>query len=98
MKDLFSVVEAPLITEKGTQVSETSNQVVFKVARSASKPEIAAAVEKLFGVKVAAVRTVNYLGKGRKRAGRMVGRASDWKKAYVTLGEGQSLDLLDEKV
>lgn len=97
MNDVFAVVRAPLITEKGTYVSETSNQVVFKVARNATKPEIAVAVEKLFGVKVRAVRTINYLGKGSKRGGRKVGRRSDWKKAYVTLAEGQSLDLLDEK-
>ncbi len=97
MKDLFAVVRSPLITEKGTHVAETSNQVVFKVARSATKPEIADAIEKLFGVKVCAVRTINYLGKGRKQGGRKVGRASSWKKAYVTLAEGQSLDLLDEK-
>ena len=96
MKSSLQVVKAPLITEKGTLVAEQSNQVVFKVDPRATKTEIAEAVEKMFDVKVEGVRTVNYLGKSRKRAGRPVGRAASWKKAYVTLAEGQTLDLLEQ--
>ena len=96
MKEGHSVIKAPLITEKGTYVSERAGQVVFKVDPGATKREIRVAVEKTFNVKVAAVRTVNYLGKGRNRLGRRVGRRSDWKKAYVTLVKGQALDLLEQ--
>lgn len=96
MKSLYDVIKAPLITEKGTLVSERAGQVVFKVDRAASKEEIKRAVEKLFSVQVQTVRTVNYLGKVRKRFGRPVGRRAAWKKAYVTLAEGQSLDLLEQ--
>jgi large subunit ribosomal protein L23 len=90
------VITAPLITEKGTFVSETSRQVVFRVDRHATKHEIRRAVETLFGVKVEAVRTVNYLGKVRKRFGRAVGRDGIWKKAYVTLAAGEQVDLLEK--
>jgi len=96
MKSVYDVIKAPLITEKGTHVSETAGQIVFKVDSAATKQEIKHAVEKLFEVKVEHVRTVNYLGKIRKRMGRPIGRRSDWKKAYVTLAEGQSLDLLEQ--
>ena len=96
MKSSLQVGKAPLITEKGTLVSELSNQVVFKVDLRATKTEIAEAIEDLFEVKVKAVRTVNYLGKVRKRGGRRVGRAASWKKAYVTLAEGQTLALLEQ--
>jgi len=90
------IIKAPLITEKGTFVSEKAGQVVFKVDAAASKHDIRRAVEELFGVSVEAVRTVNYLGKVRKRFGRTIGRAAGWKKAYVTLAEGQQLDLLEK--
>jgi large subunit ribosomal protein L23 len=93
---LDRVLKAPIITEKGTLVSEKGNQVVFRVDARATKHEVAAAVEKLFGVKVTAVRTLTTLGKGYKRFGRTIGRHSDWKKAYVTLAEGQSIDLLEQ--
>ncbi len=90
------VIKAPLITEKGTLVAEKAAQVVFMVDRRATKYDIRRAVEDLFGVKVEAVRTVNYLGKVRKRFGRPIGRKASWKKAYVTLAEGQHLDLLEK--
>jgi large subunit ribosomal protein L23 len=90
------IVKAPLVTEKATFVSEKAGQVVFMVDATASKHDIRRAVETLFEVKVEAVRTVNYLGKVRKRAGRAVGRNSGWKKAYVTLADGQQLDLLEK--
>ena len=96
MKSELSAIQSPLITEKGTLVSAQANQVVFKVHRAATKQEIGRAVEKLFGVKVLAVRTINYLGKARKRGGRPIGRKADWKKAYVTLGPGETLDLLEK--
>ena len=94
MTSVFDVVTSPLITEKGTMVGELGNQVVFRVRRDASKDQIRRAVESLFKVKVEKVRTLNLLGKTR-RVGRHVGRRPDWKKAYVTLAEGQRIDFFD---
>jgi large subunit ribosomal protein L23 len=91
-----TVIKAPLITEKGTLVAETAGQVVFRVDRRASKHDIRDAVEKTFDVKVDAVRTTNYLGKARTRFGKKLGQRAHWKKAYVTLAEGQTIDILDE--
>lgn len=88
---IFDIVRAPLITEKATLLSER-NQVVFKVSLSATKPQIKAAVEKLFDVKVLAVNTLVQKGKTKRVKGRP-GRRSDIKKAYVKLAEGQSIDL-----
>ncbi|WP_175282619.1 50S ribosomal protein L23 [Gluconobacter morbifer] len=88
---LYDVVRAPLITEKATLLSER-NQVVFKVAPTATKPQIKAAVEKLFNVKVTGVNTLVQKGKVKRVKGRP-GRRSDIKKAYVQLAEGQSIDL-----
>lgn len=92
--DVYGVIRAPLITEKGTMVAERSNQVVFKVDRRANKVEIRRAVETMFKVKVVEVRTINVLGKTR-RVGRAMGRRSDWKKAYVTLAQGQRIDFFE---
>ena len=93
MSDLrhYDVIVSPAITEKSTMASE-QNQVVFNVARKASKPEIKAAVEALFGVKVMAVNTLLRKGKMKRFRG-TVGRQSDVKKAIVTLAEGQSIDV-----
>ena len=93
MTDLrhYDVIVSPVITEKSTFVSE-NNQVVFNVARDASKPEIKAAVEALFGVKVKAVNTLLRKGKVKRFRG-VKGRQSDVKKAVVTLVEGQSIDV-----
>ncbi|MDF1607029.1 50S ribosomal protein L23 [Hoeflea sp. YIM 152468] len=93
MTDLrhYDVIVSPAITEKSTMVSE-QNQVVFNVARHASKPEIKAAVEALFGVKVTAVNTLLRKGKTKRFRG-IAGRQTDVKKAYVTLAEGQSIDV-----
>jgi large subunit ribosomal protein L23 len=88
------VVQGPLITEKGTLVNETGNQVVFRVHRRANKVEIRQAVEHLFKVKVDKVRTSRQLGKIR-RVGRHAGRRPDWKKAYVTLAEGHRIDFFE---
>jgi large subunit ribosomal protein L23 len=87
----FEVVRAPLVTEKSTLASE-HNQVVFKVPLDASKPEIKAAVEELFKVKVKTVNTLRLKGKTKRFRGRP-GRRSDIKKAYVTLAEGHSIDV-----
>jgi len=94
MKDLFQVLASPLITEKGTLLQEDGNQILFRVPSKANKAEIREAVERLFDVKVTKVRTLNYLGKTR-RVGRIVGRRPAWKKAYVTLAEGDSIDFFE---
>ena len=88
---LLQVLVEPLISEKSTNVGDQANQYVFKVARDATKPEIRQAVESLFDVKVVDVTTVNIKGK-RKRFGRLSGRRSDVRKAYVRLAAGQELD------
>ena len=95
MKREYSIIAAPVITEKGTFVNEIGNQVVFQVRPDANKLEIKHAVERLFKVKVVKVRTTNVLGKTR-RVGRSVGRRPNWKKAYVTLGEGQRIDFFEQ--
>ena len=93
MTDLrhYDVIVSPAITEKSTMASE-QNQVIFNVARKASKPEIKAAIEALFGVKVTAVNTMIRKGKLKRFRG-TVGRQSDVKKAIVTLADGQSIDV-----
>lgn len=90
---LHQVILAPVVSEKSTRASEKANQAVFKVLRDAHKPEIKRAVEVLFKVKVESVTTLNVKGK-TKRFGRFDGHRSDWKKAYVTLAEGQEIDLM----
>jgi len=93
MTDLrhYDVIVSPSITEKSTMASE-QNQVVFNVVRTATKPEIKAAVEALFGVKVTAVNTLLRKGKVKRFRGH-IGKQSDVKKAYVTLADGQSIDV-----
>jgi large subunit ribosomal protein L23 len=87
----YDTIVAPVITEKATIASE-NNQVVFKVARNATKPQIKAAVEKLFDVKVTAVNTL--LRKGKTKAFRGIrGRQQDVKKAVVTLADGHRIDV-----
>ena len=90
-QQMYDVVLAPVITEKATRTSE-HNQVVFKVALDATKPQIKAAIEGVFGVKVKAVNTVRVKGKTKLFKGRP-GRRSDYKKAMVTLAEGQTIDV-----
>ena len=87
----YDVIVSPVITEKATMAAE-QNQVVFNVARDASKPEIKRAVEGLFGVKVTAVNTVLRKGKVKRFRGHL-GKQSDVKKAIVTLAEGQAIDV-----
>lgn len=87
----YDVIVKPVITEKATMASE-SGAVVFQVAKTASKPEIKEAVEAVFGVKVKAVNTVVTKGKVKRFRGRL-GSRSDLKKAYVTLEEGNTIDV-----
>jgi large subunit ribosomal protein L23 len=87
----YDTILAPVITEKATILSE-QNKVVFRVADTATKDEIAAAVEALFKVTVTKVNTLNVKGKTKRVRGR-IGRRSDVKKAIVTLAEGQSIDI-----
>ena len=88
---LTQVILAPVVSEKSTLVADKNEQVVFKVATDATKPEVKAAVELLFNVKVDSVQILNVKGKV-KRFGRFIGRRSDWKKAYVCLTPGQEID------
>lgn len=87
----YDVITSPVVTEKSTMVSDF-NQVIFNVPKVATKTEIKAAVEALFGVKVTAVNTLIRKGKLKRFRGRL-GRQSDQKKAIVTLAEGQSIDV-----
>ncbi|MGE3273474.1 MAG: 50S ribosomal protein L23 [Vicinamibacterales bacterium] len=87
---LTDVIRRPLVTEKTTLLREDGRTVVFEVARDANKIDVKRAVEQLLGAKVADVRTANTQGK-LKRQGRYIGRRPDWKKAYVTLKDGEKL-------
>ena len=91
MREHQEIIWAPLITEKGSLMAEKTNQVLFKVRPDANKIEVKKAVEALFKVKVLKVRMIRYLGKMR-RVGRNAGRLPQWKKAYVTLKEGDKID------
>jgi large subunit ribosomal protein L23 len=88
---LYKVLLAPVVSEKAVGYADSANQVVFKVVKNATKPEIKAAVEKMFKVKVEGVRTLILKGK-TKRTRFGVGKRSDWKKAYVKLAEGHDID------
>ena len=92
---LTKVIVGPVVAEKASRVAEQHNQVVLKVLPSANKLEIKHAVEKMFDVKVASVTTANVKGKV-KRTGRVMGKRSDWKKAYVTLVDGADINFLGE--
>ena len=95
---LAQILVAPIVSEKATRVGEKHNQVLFKVLRNATKPEIKAAVELMFAaqkVEVALVRVINQKGK-TKRFGRSIGRRDHVKKAYVSLKEGQQLNFSGE--
>ena len=92
--NIYSVIKKPHVTEKTSLGSESSNTVAIVVDKAANKIEIKQAVENLFKVKVADVRTVTVAGKV-KRAGKTYGKRSNWKKAYVTLQEGQSIDFFE---
>ncbi len=98
--NLWDVLKSPVVTEKSVILKEDSTEedsgrkmgqvLTFRVDREATKPDIKKAVEEIFNVKVASVKTINYRGK-EKRRGRQVGRRPDWKKAYVTLKKGEAM-------
>jgi large subunit ribosomal protein L23 len=90
MTDYYSVIRRPLITEKGVEKKDNERTLCFEVSSDSNKTQIRQAVEKLFKVKVEEVRTVNMVGKLRRR-GRFSGYRSDWKKAYVRLKQGQKV-------
>jgi len=92
--NIYSVIKKPHVTEKTSLGSDTTNTVSIVVDRDANKIEIKQAIETLFKVKVADVRTVNVAGKV-KRVGKNTGKRPNWKKAYVTLQEGQSIDFFE---
>jgi len=88
---LLNILLAPQISEKATYVAEKNEQVIFRVVSDATKPEVRAAVEKLFNVTVDSVQISNVKGK-QKRFGRYMGARKDWKKAYVCLAAGQEIN------
>jgi large subunit ribosomal protein L23 len=90
MPTTYNVIRRPLITEKGLTAKETEGTLVFEVASKATKTEVKQAVELLFKVKVAGVRTANLVGKERRR-GKFSGFRPDWKKAYVRLKSGEKM-------
>lgn len=92
---LMTVLLAPVISEKATTIADKHDQVVFRVAPDATKPEVKAAVELMFKVQVDSVQISNVHGK-EKRFGRFVGRRRGWKKAYVCLKPGQELNFAQE--
>ncbi|HET9113495.1 MAG TPA: 50S ribosomal protein L23 [Burkholderiales bacterium] len=90
---LLQVILAPQVSEKSTYVADKHEQVIFRVASDATKPEVKAAVEMLFKVEVDSVQIANVKGK-QKRFGRFMGRRSDWKKAFVCLKPGQEINFV----
>jgi large subunit ribosomal protein L23 len=92
---LMQLVLAPVISEKSTFVADKNNQVAFRVAADATKPEIKAAIELMFKVQVDSVQVANVRGKG-KRFGQSSGRRRHWKKAYVCLKEGQEINFAEQ--
>ncbi len=91
---IYNVIKGPCLTEKGDLLQENFGKAVIRVDSKANKVEIKEAIEKIFNVKVATVRTSKVRGK-LKRVGRHIGRTSDWKKAYITLKEGK-INFLEE--
>jgi large subunit ribosomal protein L23 len=94
MKEPHQIIKRPLVTEKSSRQKEAGNQIAFVVDPRANKVQIRQAVEKMFKVKVKAVHTMNLVGK-RKRMGRFFGWQSDWKKAIVTLQEGERIEFFE---
>jgi len=92
---LATILLAPIVSEKGTHIADKHEQVIFKVAPDATKPEVKAAVEAMFKVQVESVQIANVGGK-IKRFGRFTGKRRSWKKAYVCLKEGQEINFAAE--
>ena len=90
---LYNIIRAPRVSEKTARLQEVSNQYVFEVAKDATKADIKVAVEKIFDVKVESVNVLNVKGKNKSFKFRQ-GRRGDWRKAYVKLAEGQSIDVM----
>ena len=95
MRDPRSIILKPLVTEKGSRLREAGNKYLFQVAKDANRIEIKDAVKAIFNVKVKDVKTIVVHGK-IKRMGMFSGKRPDWKKAVVTLEEGQSIDLFEQ--
>ena len=91
-EQLYQIIRAPHVSEKSTRVGGQGNQYVFRVAKSASKPQVKAAIEMLFEVKVESVNLLNVKGKTKAFKQRS-GKRPDWKKAYVRVAAGQSIDV-----
>jgi len=94
MKDLYAIIRKPIITERSAYLKERGNKIIFQVDVNANKRDIKKAVEKVFNVHVMDVNTLNVKGKV-KRFGRVFGKRPDWKKAIVTLKEGDKIELLE---
>ena len=92
MKDSRSIIKKIQVTEKGTLLAE-ANKYLFEVAPSSNKVEIKRAVESLFVVKVTKVNTMNYIGKKKRQRTAKYGKRSDWKRAVVTLADGNRIDM-----
>lgn len=95
MNNIYQVIRRPVVTEKTSAMKAEANKLVFDVARWANKIEIQQAVERIFSTKVVDVQTANMRGK-KKRVGRTVGLRQNWKKAIVTLAEGEDVDVLGQ--
>ena len=96
MTNVYEVIRAPRVSEKTARLQEVSNQYVFEIAKTATKADVKAAVEQIFAVKVEAVNVVNVKGKNKSFKFRQ-GKRGDWRKAYVKLAEGQSIDVMMAK-
>ena len=94
MMNHHDIIRSPMLTEKGHDLKEKHNQVVFRVQRGVNKVQIKEAVEKVFKVKVKRVNVMNMAGK-KKRLGRSSGKRADWKKALVTLMPGENIDIIE---
>jgi large subunit ribosomal protein L23 len=94
LKAAREIIVRPLLTEKGASLKDRGNKYLFQVDRRVNKIEIKKAIEEIFGVHVLSVRTVHMPGK-RKRMGRFEGKRPDWKKAIVTLREGETIELFE---
>ncbi len=90
----YEIIKTPIITEKTTDQKGLANQVSFEVERSANRVEIKRAIEQIFNVRVAKVRTIQMKGK-RKRQGRIMGKRKDWKKAVISLMPGERIESLE---
>ena len=93
MKSIYEIIKSPLITEKSTELGERHNKYVFKVGCNANKIEIRNAIEKIFKVKIEKVNTIKLQGK-KKRVRLVEGKTPDWKKAIITLREGNKIEFI----